>query len=95
MVALSSQRDFRSVQNLSFCYLCGKEFVAGDDINRDHIPPQNAFAEKDREPLWLPTHKKCNSAYELTDEKIGQLIARKYGKFSRRGKGEARGDGGS
>jgi hypothetical protein len=34
----------------------------------------------DREPLWLPTHIACNSAYRLLDEKIGQLIALRYGK---------------
>jgi hypothetical protein len=28
----------------------------------------------------LPTHKACNKSYELLDEKIGQLIALRYGK---------------
>ena len=30
MAALLRQSDFRSVQNLLFCYLCGRDFVAGD-----------------------------------------------------------------
>jgi hypothetical protein len=59
--------DFRSVQNLPFRYLCGRDFVSG-------------FAAHDRGPLWLPAHTACNSAYRLTDEKIGQLIALRYGK---------------
>jgi len=74
MVSLLTQRDLRAVQKLR-CYVCGKKFAAGDDKNRDHIPAQNVFAPVDRQPLWLPTHKKCNNAHELIDEKIGQLIA--------------------
>jgi hypothetical protein len=83
MVSLLRQGDFRSVQNLPFCYLCGRDFVAGDSQNRDHIPPQCIFAPPDREPLWLPTHSACNSAFRLLDEKIGQLIALRYGKVPR------------
>lgn len=80
MVSLLRQSDYRSVQNLPFCYLCGYDFVAGDSQNRDHVPPECIFAPLDREPLWLPTHTACNSAYRLLDEKIGQLIALRYGK---------------
>jgi hypothetical protein len=83
MVSLLCLADFRSVQNLSFCYLCGRDFVAGDSQNRDHIPPECIFAPLHREPLWLPTHTACNSAYQLLDEKIGQLIALRYGKVPR------------
>jgi hypothetical protein len=70
-------------RNLPFCYLCGRDFIAGDSQNRDHVPPRNIFARADREPLWLPTHTACNSAYRLLDEKIGQLIALRYGKAPR------------
>jgi hypothetical protein len=80
MVSLLRQTDFRSVQNLPFCYLCGRQFVAGDNQNRDHVPPQSTFSPADRDPLWLPAHTACNSSYELLDEKIGQLIALRYGK---------------
>jgi len=80
MVSLLRQSDFRSVQSLPFCYLCGRDFLAGDSQNRDHVPPQCIFAPADREPLWLPTHPACNSKYRLLDEKIGQLIALRYGK---------------
>jgi hypothetical protein len=83
MVSLLRQSDLRNVQNLPFCYLCGRQFVAGDSQNRDHIPPQCIFAPVDREPLWLPAHTACNSAYRLLDEKIGQLIALRYGKVPR------------
>jgi hypothetical protein len=80
MVSLLRQHDFRNVQNLPFCYLCGQQFVAGDSQNRDHVPPQCIFAPLDREPLWLPGHTACNKSYRLLDEKIGQLIALRYGK---------------
>jgi hypothetical protein len=80
MVSLLRQSDFRSLQNLPFCYLCGRDFVPGDSKNRDHVPPECIFAPLDREPLWLPAHTTCNSAYRLSDEKIGQLIALRYGK---------------
>jgi len=77
---LVKQKDFRAVQRLTFCYLCAKDFVEGDQTNRDHVPAQSIFLEADREPLWLPTHIACNSGESLTDEKIGQLIALRYGK---------------
>jgi hypothetical protein len=83
MVSLLCQGDFRSVQSLPFCYLCGRAFAPGDNKNRDHVPPECIFAPPDREPLWLPAHTACNSAYRLLDEKIGQLIALRYGKVPR------------
>ena len=83
MVSLLRQSDFRSVQNLPFCYLCGRQFVPGDIQNRDHVPPACIIAPLDRDPLWLPAHTACNKSYELLDEKIGQLIALRYGKVPR------------
>jgi len=86
MVSLLNQSDFRSVQDLPFCYLCGQLFVAGDSQNRDHVPPECVFAQPDREPLWLPAHTACNKSYSVLDEKIGQLIALRYGKVPRQRK---------
>ena len=83
MVSLLRQSDFRSVQNLLFCYLCGRDFVAGDSKNHDHVPPECIFSRLDREPLLLPAHTACNSSYHLLDEKIGQLIALRYGRVPR------------
>jgi hypothetical protein len=83
MVSLLKQTDFRGVQNLPFCYLCGQAFVTGDGQNRDHVPPECIFALLDREPLWLPMHTACNKHYSDLDEKIGQLIALRYGKVRR------------
>jgi hypothetical protein len=81
MPQLTTQKQFRSLQALPFCYLCGKVYVDGDEIDRDHVPPQACFDKKDRNfPLILPTHKACNSAEKDNDEKIGQLIALKFGK---------------
>lgn len=80
MVSLLRQSDFRGVRKLPFCYLCGRDFAADDSLNRDHVPPECIFAPPDREPLLLPVHTACNKSYELLDEKIGQLIALRYGK---------------
>lgn len=80
MPSLTTQTDFRDVQRLPFCYVCGKTFMPDERIDRDHVPPKNIFLPKDREPLWLPTHVACNSGYHEIDEKIGQLIGLRYGK---------------
>jgi hypothetical protein len=83
MVSLLRQSDFKGVRTIPFCYLCGRDFVPGDEQNRDHVPPKCIFHPLDREPLLLPAHKACNSSYHLADEKIGQLIALRYGKVPR------------
>ena len=83
MVLLTTQKEFREIQDLPFCYLCGNGFVEGDEKDRDHVPPQSAIAKCDREPLWLPTHVRCNGLHHLNDEKIGQLIALRRGKAPR------------
>ena len=80
MVSLVRQKDYRGPQKLAFCYLCGEVFAPGDKTNRDHIPAQCIFLDEDREPLWLPTHVTCNTGESAVDEKMGQLIALKYGK---------------
>jgi hypothetical protein len=80
MVSLVTQQDRRAVQNLPFCYLCGKDFVDGDITNKDHLPPKSIFKAKDRDPLVLKSHKACNEAQTQDDEKIGQLIALRYRK---------------
>ncbi len=80
MVSLTTQKNFRSVQHLPFCYICGRDFIATDQKDRDHVPPECIFLKEDREPLWLPTHVSCNVGQTTTDEKIGQLIALRYGK---------------
>lgn len=84
MVALLTQSDFRRIQKLSFCYLCGKTFVPQDKTNRDHVPPQAIFAVADRlNPLILPTHESCNHGESVEDEKLGQLLAVSHGKYPR------------
>jgi hypothetical protein len=80
MISLVTQAERRPVQNLPFCYLCGKNFQASDTKNRDHVPPDSIFQVDHKDPLILPTHQACNSAHTLTDEKIAQLIALRYGK---------------
>lgn len=75
MIALRYQKDFKHVRRLHFCYLCGRDFVDSDVVDRDHVPPSAAFNKRDREPLILQTHKVCNSGLSIDDKKIGQLIA--------------------
>lgn len=75
MVTLSTRRDFRGVQTLPFCYVCGHDFAPGDSTNRDHVPARKVFHVRDREPpLWLPTHRKCNQDHSPVDQKMAQLI---------------------
>jgi hypothetical protein len=84
MVTLTTLRDFQAVQHLPFCYVCGREFVAGDVRDRDHVPARNLFHVNDRSPpLWLPAHKTCNGSHSANDQKIGQLIGPRWGRASR------------
>lgn len=72
---LETQKDFRKVQRLPFCYLCGDSFLEDDITDGDHVPPKAAFNPRDREPAFkLETHKKCNASFSVDDKKVGQLI---------------------
>jgi hypothetical protein len=76
MVILETQKDFRGVRRLPFCYLCGDTFLEDDVTDGDHVPPKTAFNVRDREPaLKLKTHRKCNAGFSVADKKVGQLIA--------------------
>src|SRR5262245_9867430 len=83
MVSLSTPRDFRGVQNLPFCYVCGRDFGPTDVWNRDHVPAKKAFHVRHRDPpLWLPTHKTCNNDHSDTDKKVAQLIGLRWGRVT-------------
>lgn len=74
-IVLDSQTAFRPIQKLSFCYLCTRQFLGDEDVDRDHVPPYKLFAKGDRNfPLILPTHKQCNSNRSAEDQVIGQLV---------------------
>lgn len=76
VIAILTEHDLKRCFELPFCYLCGKSFVAGDDTNRDHVPPSAIFAKPDRiQPLILPTHKACNESNANYDEQVGQLVS--------------------
>ena len=76
MILLETNKHFRGVRDLPFCYLCGNEFDPGDAVDRDHVPPRSAFNARDREPpLKLKTHKSCHSSLSDEDKRIGQLIS--------------------
>jgi hypothetical protein len=78
---LSSQHDFRSLQRLPFCYLCGHKFDSAEAVNRDHVPPSAIFATDDREPaLILPTHALCNELRSGEDQLSAQLVGAIYGR---------------
>lgn len=82
MPNLCTQRDFRDVQTLGFCYLCAQALEPDQEKDRDHVPPRRLFLPDDRSPtLWLPTHKSCNGELSLGDEKIAHLIGLKYGRL--------------
>lgn len=81
MLELLSQSDFRKVQELPFCYLCGLTFTDRSGQNRDHVPPKAIFAKADRTPpLILPVHEACNKAWSDRDKVVGQLLAVQHGR---------------
>lgn len=81
MPRLERQKDFRAVQALPFCYVCGKDFAPDEVTHSDHVPPKACFADADRNfPLQLPTHFKCNNERKMVDEKIGQVVSLKHGR---------------
>ena len=80
-VVLDSQKTCRPIQKLPFCYLCTKEFQAGEERNRDHLPPYKLFAKGDRDvPLILPTHAACNGERSAEDQIISQLAGVLHGR---------------
>ena len=63
--------DFNLNLNREICYLCGTSFSG--EINRDHVPPQQLYADsirKNHNPnlLTLPVHKNCNSSYQFDED---------------------------
>lgn len=81
MVSVRSHNEFREVQRLPFCYLCGRAFEVDPDNqedkkDRDHVPSKKMFAVADREsrPLLLPTHRRCNRAHSNDDEQVNQFV---------------------
>ena len=81
MPSLKVSRDFRSVQDLNFCYLCSKEFELGERLDRDHVPPKKCFHVNDRTPpLKLKVHRKCHELFNDNDRKTCELVGLNYGK---------------
>lgn len=77
MPSLTTHRDFQSVRNLHFCYLCGEPFQQSDKaVDVDHVPPKTIFAKEDRQnPLVLKTHKVCNESHSEWDQLTGDMIS--------------------
>ena len=75
MPVLKTQKDFRKVNGLPFCYFCGEPFNNSIERTRDHVPPKSIFLPEDRTPpLILNAHNKCNCEQSYADNEIGQLI---------------------
>lgn len=60
------------------CYLCGHPLV--DDISRDHVPPQQLYADEIRKTnkldlLTIPAHKTCNLSYQLDEDYFFNTLA--------------------
>jgi hypothetical protein len=80
VASLRVHKHFQRVRKLPFCYLCGRSFEVGDEIDGDHVPPRAAFNPRDRDPtLKLRTHKACNASFSVQDRKVAQLIAMRRG----------------
>jgi hypothetical protein len=80
MTILRWAKDFQTVRNLPFWYLCGQAFMEGDETDGDHVPPKTTFNPRDRDPpLKLKTHKICNGRQSVDDKKVGQLLALRHG----------------
>lgn len=74
MPTISTQKEFRDRQSLSFCYLCGQK-LKQEDSTRDHVLAKAMFKIEDREPaLILPTHGRCNTKKSQGDEKLAQVL---------------------
>src|ERR1700730_18569644 len=90
MVRLRCSKDFQGVRGLPFCYLCGRDFVLGDETDHDHVPAKSAFSPRDRTPpLKLKTHRECHKKFNIADTKTGQLIALRRGETPKSAKNRA------
>lgn len=85
MIRLFNQKDYRPLQDLLFCYLCTESLLPNDAKDHDHVVAKSCFELVDRTPpLKLPTHKRCNNAENLNDEKIGQIVSLLHGRVPSR-----------
>jgi hypothetical protein len=59
------------------CYLCGK--TLGGQTSRDHVPPQQFFADEVRRAhklnlLRIPTHYSCNYDYHVDEDYFVNIL---------------------
>ena len=81
MPNITTRDEARRVQNLEYCYLCGRPFTEEDTSTKDHVPPTKIFLEEDRDfPLWLPAHSGCNCEQSGDDELMAQLFGFVHGR---------------
>lgn len=76
MIHLSTQKQFRELQRIPFCYLCAGPITQECVTNREHVIAKSLIHASDRNfPLILPSHKRCNEEWSDGDETIGQLVS--------------------
>jgi hypothetical protein len=80
-ILLTSEKDFKVIKSLPFCYLCGQALTSRLERDKDHVPPSGIFAQADRgQPLILLTHRLCNGSRSKEDQTIGQLVGVLHGR---------------
>lgn len=64
---------------ITLCYLCGKELIDDDVINRDHVPPRQFYPEEYRKEksynfVTLQVHQECNQSYQPDEDYFVQTL---------------------
>jgi len=63
---------------MKICYLCGKERLKGQEIDKDHIIPKNllkALSDKEKKELLTErVHRKCHEQYDKDDKIYGEYM---------------------
>jgi len=81
MPHILTQKDFRRVRSLLFCYLCGQSLKNGVNLNVDHCPPKGIFKAEDRQnySLTVDVHETCNTSWHKYDEQFSILYEALHG----------------
>jgi hypothetical protein len=81
MPHILTQKDFRKVRALKFCYLCGQPLKNGAKLNVDHCPPKGVFKAEDRQnySLTVDVHEACNTFWHKYDEQFAILYEALHG----------------
>jgi len=79
LLELRTQQHLRPLQDLPFCYLCGKDL--DQSMTRDHVIASSLIRSDDRSPpLILPAHGSCNGEWSAPDGQMAELIGHLHGR---------------